>query len=177
MSQVRVVGGQDLARVTRALRQQADGRQRKKELTDALRAEGKKVVPEVRRAIKALPSKGESRRRGRYGKASRRKGLRQELSRSVTLQVRTSGSRAGVSVFMNPRKMPDRAKGLPGYFERIPGKERLRHPVFGDRETWVQNQNVPPQGYFTRAVAPVERRAVERCQQIVEQAAREIEDA
>jgi hypothetical protein len=165
----RVVGAEDLRRLSRDLRAQADGKERMKQLRKELRGVAKPLVPAIRGAINRLPSKGESRRRGR-------RPLRKEMARAVTLQVRTSGRQAGGAVFMNPKRMPDGKKSLPGYFERIPGKTRLRHPVFGDRENWVQNQNVPAGGYFTRTVRPVERQAVERAQEVIERMAGEIED-
>jgi len=165
---VRVRTGRDLADLTRALRREADGKARLKELRKGLREPGKEIAKAVRGNIRTLPSKGESRRRGR-------KSLRAEMARSVTLQVRTSGRQAGVNVFMSPKKMPTGKKALPSYFERRPGYERLRHPVFGDRETWVQNQNVPPQGYFTRTIRPVERRAVEAVQRVIDETARRVE--
>lgn len=165
---VRVIGGRDLAALSRALRRQADGRERQKQLRKKLTSKARPVVPAIRANIRALPSRGESRRRGR-------KSLRAELARSVTLQVRTSGRKAGVSVFMNPRKMPDKKKGLPAYFEQTPGHTALRHPVFGRRDDpWVQ-QGVPVPGYFTRTIGPVEREATQACQEVVEQMAAEIE--
>lgn len=164
---VRVIGGRDLAALSRALRRQADGRERQKQLRKALTGKARPLVPAIRANIRALPSRGESRRRGR-------KSLRRELARAVTLQVRTSGRKAGVSVFMNPRKMPDGKKSLPAYFEHKPGYTVLRHPIFGDKATWVQQ--VPPiPGYFTRTIGPVEREATQACQEVVEQMAAEIE--
>jgi hypothetical protein len=76
---------------------------------------------------------------------------------------------------MSPKKMPDGTKGLPGYFERIPGKERLRPPVFGNRDVWVQ-QRTPPGGYFTRGLRGLEDDARDAVQEVIERMAREIED-
>jgi hypothetical protein len=166
---VEIVGAGELRDLSRALRKQADGRERTKELRRGLRDVGKPLVPAIRSRIRAMPSRGESRRRGR-------KSLRAEMARSVTLQVRTSGTRAGVSVFMSPKKMPDGKRALPGYFEQVPGKTRLRHPVFGDRETWV-TQSVPAAGYFTHTIRPAEEQAVQAARKVVDRTARRIEDS
>ena len=165
---VDVDGGQELRELSRALRRHADGKALTKRLRTEMRGVAKPLVPAIRRNIKSMPSKGESRRRGR-------RKLRTELSRSLTLQVRTSGRSAGVAVFMSPKKMPDGKKALPSYLERRPGYMRLRHPVFGDPDLWVQ-QRVPPAGYFTRAVGPAERNAQQRIRAVVDAIANEIED-
>lgn len=162
-----VVGGGELRDLTRELRKQADGKERAKELRSRLRTEAKPLVPAIKSNLRSLPSKRQSRARGRPS-------LRGQLARSVTLQVRTSGRGAGVSVFMNPRKMPEGKKGLPGYFENLPGKAMLRHPVFGSRDVWVR-QYMPPAGYFTRAIGPLEERTVKGIRRVVDDMARKIE--
>ena len=166
---IEVGGGRQLAELTRALRRQADGKARAKKLRKELTAAAKPLVPAVRGKIRGLPSQGENARRGHPW-------LRREMARSVTLQVRTRGRRAGVSVFMNPRRMPTGKKGLPAYFEGIGKRRQLRHPVFGDTDTWVA-QPVPPAGYFTTAARPVERRAFNAVERVLAFTAREIEDS
>jgi hypothetical protein len=165
---VEVVGAEELRDLSRALRKQADGKERTKELRQGLRDVGRPMVPAIRAKIRGLPSKGESRRRGR-------KSLRAEMARSVTLQVRTSGRSAGVSVFMSPKKMSDGRKALPAYFEQTPGHTRLRHPVFGT-DTWV-TQGVPAAGYFTYTIRPAEQQAVRAARAVIDRTARQIEDS
>lgn len=166
----RVTGTDELRELARALRRQADGRTRQRELATGLRGAARPLVPIIRTNIKSLPSRGESKRRGR-------KSLRTEMAGTVTLEVRTSGRSAGVSVFINPRKMPDGKKSLPGYFEGVPGKLLLRHPVFKrpDRPApWVL-QSTPSAGFFTRSIGPAAERAVREAQAVIERMAREIE--
>lgn len=166
--QVEVVGARQLTELHTALRRQADGKQRVKDLRKALNQAAKPLVPAIRSNIRSMPSQGESRRRGR-------KTLRSRLSRSVTTQVKFRGRGAGVFVYMNPRKMPDRQKGLPGYFEMLPGKSRLRHPVFGNTDVWV-TQYVPPEGYFTRALDGTERRVARNVERVIEETKRDVEE-
>lgn len=162
------MGARQLTDLHTALRRQADGKQRVKELRKALTTAAKPLVPAIRANIRSMPSQGESRRRGRPT-------LRSRLNRSVTTQVKFRGQGAGVFVFMNPRKMPDKQKGLPGYFEMLPGKSRLRHPVFGNPDVWV-TQYVPPQGYFTRALEDVEGRVARNVERVIENTRRAIEE-
>lgn len=164
---VEVIGRQQLTELHRALRRQADGKERVKDLRKQLTAAAKPLVPAIRGNIRSMPSHGENRRRGK-------KTLRSRLSRAVTLQVKFRGERAGVFVFMNPRKMPDHQKSLPGYFEVLPGKSRFRHPVFGNQDKWVQ-QFPPMRGYFTRSLDGVEARVQRNVEAVIERMAREIE--
>jgi len=125
------------------------------------------MVPAIRAQIRGMPSRGENRRRGKPS-------TRTQLARAVTLQVRPSSRTASVTVFMNPRKMPDGKRSLPSYFEVRPGYTRLRHPVFG-RDPWI-TQQVPPAGYFTRTIGPIEERTLRAVREVVDRMARQIED-
>lgn len=163
-----VLGGGELRALALRLRREADGKERVKELHTRLRASAKPLVPGIKSNIRSLPSKRQSKARGR-------RSLRSEMARSVTLQVKTSGRGAKISVFMNPRKMPDKKRGLPGYWEVLPRKTVLRHPVFGNRDTWVR-QYMPPAGYFTRAIGPLESRAIQQIKHVIDDMSRRIED-
>lgn len=120
----------DLKQIAKELRQVADGKQLRKELTGGIRDALRPVV--------------------RQAKAARGGGpLRARLARVIRLEVRTSGKLAGARIRMDGRKMPDGMKSLPGYVEGE--KTRWRHPVFGDRETWVAQAAFP---VFYRTVEP-----------------------
>jgi len=162
----RVTGTSQLTELRRALSREADGKQRVRQLNKELKDAAKPIVPLVRANIMALPSKNQSRILGH-------KPLRKRLSRAVTVQVRY-GSRAGVFVFMNPRKMPDGEKALPAYFERKTGQPLLRHPVFGNRQAWV-TQLTPQEGYFTRSLGGIEQRVTRKIEQIIDDTKRRVE--
>jgi hypothetical protein len=108
-------------------------------MTRELRAIANETRDAERRAVLALPSKGESERRGR-------RPLRRRFATATVTQIRT-GKDASVSVLLNPDKMPPGQQNLPAYFNREPGYERLRHPVFGT-DTYV-GQDVHPWFYET----------------------------
>lgn len=158
-------GADKLRELARDLRREADGKERAKELRRELREIAKPFVPELRAAILRIPSKGQSAKRGRPS-------LRRAAARSVTLQVRTGGKRAGVSIFMNPRKMPDGMKALPMYLEATPGYARWRHPTFGNRDAMVTQR---PHPYFTKTVSAAGRMASRSADRIVETTAKNLE--
>lgn len=159
------IKGSDLRKLSKDLRKHADGKRLAKELRTELRKTAKPFVPVVRRAIAALPSKGENARRGRVG-------LRKRLQKATALRVTTGGRTAGVSIIVNGKRMPDRQGSLPAYMEGT--KPRWRHPHFGDRERWHEQSAHP---FFFKAVRPAEDRAVQAAQTVVERIAREIESS
>ena len=168
MADLNVSGQRELRDLARALRAQEDGQARRKQLVKELRGAARPLVPAIRTAIKSLPSQGESKRRGR-------RPLKRSLSSSVTISVRLTGRSAGVSVFMNPRKLPDGQKSLAMYMEGVPGYLLLRHPLFGDREHWFAQGSHA--GYFTRSIAGAEQAAAHRVAGVIETTAREIESS
>jgi hypothetical protein len=166
---VQVTGADDMRDLSRQLRQYADGSLLRREWRRRLREVAGPAVPAIRANIMAIPSKGQNARRGKPS-------LRMQMARAVTLQIRTTGDHPAVSVYVSPRKMPSGKKSLPGYFERVPGKERLRHPVFGNRSAWV-TQHTPRQGFFSSAVRPMEERLQREAADIAADITRQIEDA
>jgi hypothetical protein len=133
----------DLKAVSKQLRQVADGKALRKELTGGIRAALKPVLAQVKAA---------------YGSGH----LRSQLRRAARIEVRTSGRMAGARLRVDGRKMPDQMKSLPAMWE---GLTRWRHPVFGDRETWVQQE---PHPTFYRIVAPQEDRVGQAIDRVLE---------
>lgn len=165
-SRVQVTGSRDLQRLARDLRS-AHGPQVVRDLKKELRTAAKPIIPVIRANIRAIPSQGVNRRRGN-------KPLRSRLSRAVTLQVKVSSRRASISIFMNPRKMPDGMKSLPGYMEGARKYERWKHkvyPVPSRPAVWVQQESHPyidsavvqrAEFYARRAVDAVAERIAEQ---------------
>jgi hypothetical protein len=137
---LRVHGAEQLRALARDLRREADGKEIRRELTRELRAVANQTRDAERRAVLALPSKGESERRGR-------RPLRRRFATATVVQLRTGAKDPAVSVLLNPNKMPPGQQSLPAYFNREEGFERLRHPVFGT-DTYV-SQDVHPWFYET----------------------------
>jgi hypothetical protein len=129
----------DLKAAAKALKQAANGKELGKQLRRELREVAKPMVPKVRAAWLAAPSQGHgTSTRARRGQPS----LRRLLAKATRVEVRTAGKHAGVRVRTDGRRMPSGMKALPGYAEGI-RRRPWRHPVFGDRETWVDQQPFP----------------------------------
>jgi hypothetical protein len=148
---IRVETGDDLRRVSRGLALLADGKELRKRFTKEVRAELRPVVAEVKAAYRTAPSQQQPNPRGRGD-------LRPLLARATTLAVRTSGRNAGVTLRVDGRKMPRGMGGVPGMWE---GRRTWRHPVFGNRLTWVRQESRPTFDRIVPARAPAVGRRVQ----------------
>jgi len=127
-----------------------DDKERLKRFRKDLRAAGRPLVPMVRASIRKIPS----------SRPYRADGLRGQLSKATTLEVKTRGKQASAIVRVDGRKMKSRSKSVQAYMEGT--KPRWRHPVFGNREVWVQQ---PPHPYFYKVMnraGPIARASVNR---------------
>lgn len=138
----------DLRRISRELRRM-DDKELKKRFRKELRAAAAPLVPKVRASIRSIPS----------SRGYSPDGLRGALSKAVKLEAKTTGKQAGVAIRVDGRKMPSHMKSLPSMVE---GKKRWRHPVFGNREAWVNQPSEPYFYHVFRAAGPAARRAVSK---------------
>jgi hypothetical protein len=139
--------------MSKQFRQIADGKQLAKQLRTGIRDALKPILAQVKAAYRAGPSKGRS---------HEGPDLRVLLARAARIEVRTTGKLAGARLRVDGRKMPDQMKSLPAMWE---GLVRWRHPVFGDRETWVQQDSHPT---FYRIVTPQEDRVGRAIDQVLD---------
>ena len=148
----------DLKRLTRALRQVEGGKQLRRELSTGLRDILRPYVPELRAAYRAAPGRSSTRHR-----AGTLRGL---LAKSVRVEVRLTGKLAGARIRADGRRMPDGLRAIPRYWEgpSVHGwSGRWRHPVFGDRDVWVQQDSHPT---FYPALRPTEHQARHKVDQV-----------
>jgi hypothetical protein len=129
----------DLKAVNKQLRQQADGKELRKELTGGIRQVLGPVRDQVKAAYLAGPSRELPKSRSRAPLGS----LRRLLAKATRIEVRTTGRMAGARIRVDGRKMPAQMRSLPAMWEGPPRGKRWRHPVFGDRETWVAQPSHP----------------------------------
>jgi hypothetical protein len=155
-----ILGADDLKAIAEAFNEHADGRELRAELVEQFRDVTDPLRDRVKAAWKASPSKG-------HGTSTRARqaqpGLRSLLSRATRTEIRLGRKAAGVAVRTDGRRMPDGMKRLPHYAEGT--NPRWRHPVFGNREVWVEQ---PPFPRFFAAVQPDETRARRAAEQAVE---------
>jgi hypothetical protein len=133
--QLAIENGDRLRDLVRETRRLEDGKVLRTQLRKELRRTGGRLLKEEKRAVRALPSKGQNARRGLPS-------TRRQVARATQLRVRTAGARAGVVVWVNPKKMPAGKQSVPGYMEGVRPYQRWRHPVFG-RDTWVTQRPTP----------------------------------
>ncbi|MET9086167.1 hypothetical protein ABZX77_30550 [Streptomyces sp. NPDC004237] len=138
----------DMRRIARELRRMDDA-ELKKRFRRELRKAAAPLVPVVRASIRGIPSK----------RAYSPGGLRGTLAKATRLEVKTTGREAGVAIRVDGRKMPAHMKSLPSMVE---GKKRWRHPVFGNREVWVDQPKHPYFYNVVRVAGPASRRAVNK---------------
>lgn len=140
--------GNDLRRISRELRRM-DSPEIKKRFRKELRAAARPLVPKVRAAIRATPS----------SRSYSADGLRGLMVKATRLEIKTASREAGVAIRVDGRKMPAHMKSLPAMVE---GTKRWRHPVFGNRENWVDQRKEPYFYRTLRVAGPVSRQAVNR---------------
>src|SRR6266540_3857208 len=156
---VTILDSADLKALNRAFKNVADGKELRKELTSGLRNVLKPMVPEVRAAFKASPSRGHG---GMSRAQANRPDLRALLAQATRVEVKLTGRAAGARIRVDGRRLPSGMRGLPKAWE-AEGGARWRHPVYGRRDTWVQQR---PRPVFYRIVAPKAERAAREVEQI-----------
>lgn len=150
--------GRDLTRISRELRKM-DDRELLKRFRRELRGAARPLVPAVRASIRNIPS----------SRPYTANGLRGQMARATTLEVKTTGRQAAVAIRVDGRKMPPKAKALQSYMEGV--KPRWRHPVFGHPNTWVQQ---PPHPYFFDVMRVGGTRARLAVNRVIDQVSKDI---
>lgn len=111
----------------------------RKRLRQEIRAAGRPVVADVRRA--ALGS-GFRSSRGGHAYPDRSTNLRKRIAAATQVSV----TKRGIRIKVNARKVGEYGASLPRYLDAtLPRNQRLRHPVFGNRDVWTQQRG---QGFF-----------------------------
>lgn len=136
----------------------------RRRLRTELRVAATPLVPAVRASVMATPSKQQGPR------PDGRLGLRILVAKTVTLQIKTAVQPI-VRVYMDAKKMPDRAFSLPKYLDGA--KRPWRSPTFGrrGRRDW-KNQRAHP--YFARGIKNADALARKAVQRVADDIAREL---
>lgn len=139
----------NLRRVSAALRAEEDGKELRKALTRSMREALKPGAVEAKSAIMSMSSAG----------PGVSPALRSSIARKIRPEARISGRFPGAAV--KARKTPN-VRGFANAAKRTNRASGWRHPVYGNREVWVQQHGKP--GWFDRAFEGKEaayRRAVQ----------------
>lgn len=117
---------QGLAALTRAIRAEEDGKQLRKELARNMREALKPAAAEAKSSIMAMPSSGIM-----PTAPALRSSIARKIRPEVKLGGRWSGARVKAFKTKNIRNFPNAPK-------RTNRASGWRHPVWGNREQWVQ---------------------------------------
>lgn len=156
-----VTGTQEFRRVSAQLKAAGDGRL-VREMRRGMRRAADPMLREAKANVLGLNVKGArgSGRRDRYEhalsrsrkvteavkqRAARGRGLRSSVANATRIEV-TGGANAGVRMRTNTRMMPADQRKLPAHLNT----GRWRHPVFGNRSSWV-TQTAAAAGWFDRS--------------------------
>lgn len=125
------VTADDLRDISTALRTEQDGVRLGRDLARRLRQAVEPAVSEAKGRVLAMDSGG---LRGDGGS------LRAAVAAKVGAQALLSGKRAGVRVRARKSGMP---RGFANAPKRLNSDKGWRHPVFGNRDTWVSQVGAP----------------------------------
>jgi len=161
---VQVSGGEAFKRLGQRFRAAGrDGAEMRKALTKTIQKYLDVIVREQKAAavgmkVKGVKGRGTLRRQSFHQSASLRGrkvrarkggyGLRAAVAQGIKGKVSYSGRKLGARITVETSHMPPSQRNLPRHLDNPKG---WRHPVFGDRETWVKQVGEP---YFS---GPIER--------------------
>lgn len=145
MVQVSVSGQAELKALGRRLKD-AD-KVLRRELRKGIKKAAAPAVRDVQEAARTIPvrgTRGGGKRDRRLHYTAKRKakgghGLRATIARAIRADIKATGH-AKVTIRVFSRYLPADQRNLPRYLDRTKG---WRHPVFGDRENWVDQHGQP----------------------------------
>ena len=159
VAEVRFLVPDELRMLSAACKAIGDGGVMRKEFVKQMRVPVKRAADDVKSTVRSLPvsaratwnvggSGAAARVAYNYSKggyrstrsASRRSGLRDGIARGVRTSVHTSGPTQGLRVLIDPKTLPPDQRSLPYHMDQPGG---WRHPLFGNRSKWVQQQGKP----------------------------------
>jgi hypothetical protein len=136
---VQITGTGQLIELSRRLKA-AGGPRLKANLARRIRHAAEPLKNDMRQTIRTLPITSQGRKSGsRGGPSPTTRPLRATIAEQVRISVRTSGN-PGARVWLDKGGLP--ADITMGVVNRL-NEGRLRHPVFGNKRRWAQ-QNTSP---------------------------------
>ncbi|MER6821661.1 hypothetical protein ABT316_19385 [Streptomyces cellulosae] len=136
---VRVIGTGQLLELQARLRR-AGHENIRSSMQRRIRRAAEPLRDELQDRIRSLNISSQGRKAGKRGGPSpTTRPLRASIARAVRISVRTGGN-PGAKVWLDRARLPD---DIPmGVVNRL-HEGRLRHPVFGNKRRWVQQNTTP----------------------------------
>lgn len=149
--EVRSNGGADFKALGVKFRKAGkDGAAIRKATTKTIRGHLQKIVDEQKHEAQTMTVKGTrghgSRRREQFHGAHRKRAqrgghsLRAAVARGIKSKVSYAGYKLGARIVADSAAMPASQRKLPRYLNRAKG---WRHPVWGNRDRWVDQHGEP----------------------------------
>lgn len=151
-----------LAALVRAIRAEEDGKELRKELAKNMREALKPGAQEAKSSIMAMPSSG---------LMPTAPALRTAVAKKIRPEVKLGGRWSGARVKAFKTK---NVRGFPNAPKRLNRAGGWRHPVFGNREVWVQQHGKVD--WFDRAFQGREGQYKAAVEEAMENMARRIAD-
>ncbi|MGA4941780.1 hypothetical protein [Streptomyces cinereoruber] len=135
---VQITGTGQLITLSRQLRA-AGGPRLRQNYQRRIRRAAEPLHRDMQQTIRTLPITSQARKAGsRGGSSPTTRPLRETIAAAVRLSVRTS-SNPGARVWIDRSALPSDLRGMPSALN----EGRIRHPVFGNRRRWVQQNTTP----------------------------------
>lgn len=151
-----------LAALVRALRAEEDGKALRKDLAKNMRAALRPAAAEAKSSIMAMPASG---------LMPSAPALRSSVAKKIRPEVKLGGRWSGARVKAFKTK---NVRGFPNAPKRLNRAGGWRHPVFGNREVWVQQRGKVD--WFDRSFEGREGEYRAAVEQAMEDMARRIAD-
>ncbi|MFC7929174.1 hypothetical protein [Streptomyces cinereoruber] len=135
---VQITGTGQLITLSRQLRA-AGGPPLRRNFQRRIRRAAEPLHRDMQQTIRNLPITSQARKAGsRGGSSPTTRPLRETIAAAVRISVRTS-SNPGARVWIDRSALPSDLRGMPSALN----EGRIRHPVFGNRRRWVQQNTTP----------------------------------
>lgn len=168
MAHVRILGTGQLLELQRQLRR-AGNESLRASMQRRIRRAAEPLRDDLQDAIRHLDISSQGRGSGKRGGASpTSRPLRASIAEAIRISVRTTGN-PGAKVYIDKGRLPP---DIPmGVAARL-NEGRLRHPVFGNKRRWAQ-QNATPL-WWDRTVKAHEQRMVREVARVLDDVQRRL---
>ncbi|MFZ3558166.1 hypothetical protein [Streptomyces sp. BH055] len=144
MREVRLLNTGTLLELQRRLRS-AGNENIRSSMQRRIRSAAEPLKDDLQSTIRHLEIRSAGRKRNRQGiiphggPSPTTRPMRAAIADAIRISVRTTGGGAGARVWIDRGRLPADLKGMPNAIN----EGRIRHPVFGNRSRWAEQNAVP----------------------------------
>lgn len=138
MRDVRLLNTGSLLELQRRLRA-AGNENIRSSMQRRIRHAAEPLKDELQTTIRELAIASQPRRTRPGGSSPTTRPMRATIAEAIRISVRTTAGGAGARVWIDRGRLPADLKGMPAAIN----EGRIRHPVYGNRRRWVQQDAAP----------------------------------